>query len=208
MTPIQYFDLLWERANHLKVLHEFLDGEVTAILEPDELLRSEWIARVSALDLYIHESIAQNMLAIFEGRRPTSSAYLKYQISIATLSRIQSAASSTDASSAFDLDIRQRHDKLSFQAPDKIADGIRLISDISLWSTIVETLGAPPAKIALASKDLKRELSLIVMRRNKIAHEGDLLPGAIRTPLPISRVDLDQASNVIDKIVRTIDIII
>lgn len=70
MTPIAYFNDIWQRCAEIEALHTYMAGQLTAVLSPDELLRAEWVARVSALDLYVHELIAQNMLKIFEGVKP------------------------------------------------------------------------------------------------------------------------------------------
>lgn len=65
--------------------------------------------------------------------------------------------------------IRERHSWQSFQDPDKLADAIRLVSDVKLWTLFGTELGLQPA-------DIKTRLKLIVDRRNKIAHESDLDP--------------------------------
>ena len=90
----------------LSTLHAYLERNVSGVLQPDELLRAEWVSRVSAIDLYVHEFVTQKMLEIFEGRRPPTAAYLKFQVSTETLNRIRAAVIPSDASSAFDLFIR------------------------------------------------------------------------------------------------------
>jgi hypothetical protein len=66
-------------------------------------------------------------------------------------------------------EIRERHSYSSFQQPDKIADAIRLISDEKLWKEVASIMGK-------TDQDIKQQLSLIVDRRNKIAHEADIDP--------------------------------
>src|SRR6266480_4621025 len=101
MTPLAQFEAVWSRCAQLSALHAYLEKNVSSIMQPDELLRAEWVARVSALDLYIHELVAQTMLAIFEGRRPASPAYLKFQVSTESLNRIRAAATPSEAGAAF-----------------------------------------------------------------------------------------------------------
>ena len=208
MHPIQHFQSVWERCEELVVLHGFLNDHLTAALRPDELLRSEWMARVSALDLYIHELIAQRMLAIFERRFEAPPSHSKFVISSDALMRIRSAQTEVDASAAFDLEVRGRLSTLTFQDPEKIAEGIRYVSRASLWDEIALLSGATPATKNHVAKDLKVDLSLIVRRRNKIAHEGDLQPGIARTPWPINRADLIVVKGTISRIVQAIDTII
>lgn len=66
-------------------------------------------------------------------------------------------------------EIRERLGYQSYQQPDKIADAIRLISDKKLWDEVAAQMGKP-------TKDIKQQLSAIVERRNKIAHEADIDP--------------------------------
>jgi hypothetical protein len=189
-------------------LHAYLQNAVTGILQPEELLRSEWVARVSALDLYIHELVAQQMLATFEGRRPASPAFLRFQISVEALHRIRGAATPSDSGAAFDLHVREQLGRITYQAPDDIAAGIRLCSPVELWNEVALRLGASQATMVERAKRLKTELSLIVRRRNIIAHEGDLQQSPLRDPWPISRTDLAFVGDQIERVVRAIDVIV
>jgi hypothetical protein len=208
LTPIDYFNGAWARCDQLSTIHAYLAKNTSAALQTDDLLRGEWVSRVSAMDLYIHELIAQRMVEIFEGRRPPTSQYLTFRISNDTLRRIQAAQQANrplDATAAFDLDVRTQLGRETFQAPDNIADGLRLCSLAELWNDVAAHLGAPPPRKIADAKSIKTSLSLIVQRRNKIAHEGDLQPGVPRQPYPISRNDLVTVASQIERIVRAID---
>lgn len=208
MTPITYFEAVWSRCNEIKGLHAYLDGQTTGALSPDELLRSERVARVSALDLFVHELISQKMVEIFEGRRPSCPGYGRFSCSAETIHRVRDATSPLDASSAFYLDVKNKLSRITFQSPDDIADGVRMISSCELWNEIAVRRGAEANNKTKIAKGLKLDLSLVVERRNKIAHEGDLQPTIPRTPWPISRSDVDFAATLIENIVRDIDAIV
>ncbi len=208
MTPLEHFEAVWARCNQLSTLHAYIEKNVSAILQPDELLRAEWVARVSALDLYIHELVAQLMLAIFEGQRQPTPAFLRFQVSTETLNRIRTASIPSEASAAFDLFVRSYLSRITYQAPDDIADGIRMCSDIALWIEIAVKLGATQTTKTETAKSLKTQLSLVVRRRNIIAHEGDLQQAPFREPLPISRADLAFVADHVEQLVRTIDAVV
>lgn len=208
MKPITYFESVWARCEELSAMHAYLANQLTTALNPDELLRAEWVARVSALDLYVHELVSQGMLETFEGKRLPSAAFLRFQISNEVLLRIHATTLIDTASSAFDLEVRSRLGLATYQDPEKIAEGIRLISDVPLWNRIASKLGATPATVDKEAKVVKRGLSLIVERRNKIAHEGDLQPSVPRTPWPITQADLQYVASFIRGIVDAIDQII
>ena len=122
--------------------------------------------------------------------------------------RIRNAASGSEASSAFNLDVRSKLSRITYQYPNDIADGVRLISPIELWNEIALRRGANQSDKSRAAKAIKTDLSLVAERRNKIAHEGDLQPGAPRTPWPISRTDVDFASGLIEGIVNDINALV
>lgn len=205
MTPKAHFEAVWDRCAQLAALHAYLAKNVSSILPLDELLRAEWVARVSALDLYIHELVAQRMLATFERRRPPSPAYLRFQLSNETLDRIRAAATPSDASAAFDLEVRNQLTSHTYQDPDKIACAVRLCSEIELWNEVALNLGATPSTKVDEAKSLKKMLSLMVRRRNQIIHEGDVQPSPLREPWPINQADVAFVAAQIEMIVRAID---
>jgi hypothetical protein len=205
MTPKSYFDDVWARADLFSALHAYISHNAAAVLDPTELLRAEWAMRVSALDLYVHELVSQRLLEIFQGARPTCPGYLKIQISNDTLMRIHANGNGNISDAAFDLEMRTRFSRATFQAPDDIADGIRMVSSIELWNEIAKHYGATGASIKTDASILKVELSQIVNRRHKIVHEGDLQPSTPRVSWPLTRSDVDHVKAMILRIVNGIE---
>lgn len=208
MNPLSQFESVWLRCSEFTALHAYLAANVTEAMRLDEILRAEWVARISALDMYVHELVSQEMVEIFEGRRSPSNQYLKFQLSIETVERIRRAVSPSDAVAAFDLDVRNQLSRMTFQDPEKIADAIRLFSEVQLWNELALALGASPGTKETVAKNLKQELSLLVRRRNSIAHEGDLKPTPPREPFPIDVAQLRIVKVTIETIVRGIDSIL
>ena len=190
MTPFAAFQSVSTRCDELQSIQAFLSSKLTAALTLDELLRAEWVLRVSAMDLYFHELIALRMMEIFQGIRVQAAGFQKLVISGEALMRIKTAASPAEAQAAFDLEIRSQLGRMTFQKPEKIADGIRLISDIELWHELATATGATVSTKSAAAKVMKKQLSAIVDRRNKIAHEGDLQPSIPRLPYVVTVDDL------------------
>jgi RiboL-PSP-HEPN len=208
VTPKVYFDDVWQRCELFAALYGYVSNQTTIAFQADELLRAEWASRVSALDLYIHELVAQNLVQIFEGTRSNCPGFARFQISGDALMRVQSATTAEDRRAAFDLEVRTRLSRITYQYPEDIADGIRMISPCRLWNEVALKLGATLATVSTATGSLKTRLSLIADRRNKIVHEGDLQPTVPRTPWPITRADVSDVATFIRKIVLAIDGII
>ena len=97
----------------------------------------------------------------------------------------------------FESDVRERHSFLSFQQPEKIADAIRLFSDVRLWQEVGRRMSMPEA-------DVKARLKLIVDRRNKIAHEADIDPSYPGVLWPITKHDVDGSLQYISKMCECI----
>jgi len=165
---------------HLGGLYKALSGLTTAAVDASDLLRAQVVLAVSALDYYIHEVTVLGMVAVFEGRRPVTQAFQKYRVAVGAVS----LGMSTRSSSWFETEIRERHSFQSFQQPDKVADAIRLFSDVKLWQEVA-------SRMSSTEKDVKDQLKLIVDRRNKIAHEADLDPSYPGTRWPIKEMDVD-----------------
>jgi hypothetical protein len=94
-------------------------------------------------------------------------------------------------------EIRQRHGWLAFQQPDKIADAIRLISDVQLWPEVA-------TRCQTDIPSIRARVSAVVERRNKIVHEADIDPSFPDTRWPISETDAADAVTLIEDVVSSI----
>lgn len=208
MAAIQTFKEVWARCSVLKALHAYLSVQVASVLNVDELLRAEWASYVSALDLYVHELTIARMLEIQGGSRTPSAAYSKFSLPLNVVDRMAQCKGRADAISIMELELRSKFSVMSFQDPEKIAEAVRLFSDLPLWGSIATQQGALLTTKDEKAKELKGTLSLIVRRRHKIVHEGDMQPGFPRTPWPIDRQQVDEVASFIEALVHSMDAIL
>jgi len=98
-------------------------------------------------------------------------------------------------------EIRRQFSQRTFQQPEKIADAIRLISDKKLWDEIAIKMGRTVGD----ANQIKQQLSAIVDRRNKIAHEADIDPTyGIGDRWPINEVYVKDTIDFIEHLVGCI----
>ena len=194
MLAIDSFRENISRARELGQLYSALSAITTQALSTDDLLRSQMVMSVSAMDHYIHEVVRQGMVAIYEGTRPPVPGFSRFQVSLLE------AKSSVPASSSnwVDVAIRQSHSFLSFQHPDKLAEALRLIHPDPIWPALENRIGIP-------AKDLKEHLKLIVDRRNKIAHEADIDPSYPGLRWPITKHDTSVATDFLVSLVEALN---
>ena len=160
-SALEQFHISINRVRDLIAVHNSVKAQSTSALDLSDILRAALVLSVSALDFYIHEIVKLGMLEIYRGLRPEPPAFSRFQVSL--------GSTREGLSIALEDEIRQRHSYKSFQQPKNIADAIRLISDKKLWEEVGKNMGRP-------AKDVKQQLSIIVDRRNKIAHEADIDP--------------------------------
>lgn len=197
MRPLELFRANIRRIHAIHALHAYLNGTTTVAVNTDDLLRTEIVLLVSALDHYVHEITRTFMIEAAEGRRLPTDAFNRFTISL----KVALEFSDSRRVNLLDAEIRERHGYLSFQKADAIADAIRNISNIELWNAVSHRLSADP-------KALKRELNLIISRRNQIAHEADLDPSYPGTMWPIDSVLVEAATVTIVRVVEAIDTVI
>jgi hypothetical protein len=148
--------------------------------------------RLIAMDIasWLENEIQQSQGSSFLQQSHTVSALLPV-ISNSVLNRLNNASWLED-------EVRERLSYQSFQQPEKIADAIRLISDKKLWEEVAQKLGR-------SAKDVKQQLSVIVDRRNKIAHEADIDPTYnIGSRWNIDEILVSDAVNFVEQVVESI----
>ena len=182
------------RARSLVGLAQSLSSLTTPVIDLSDILRASLVLAVSALDHFVHEFVRLGMLEVHRGNRPTTEAYLSFRV---PMSATREAITDTGRDEWLDQVIRETHSWLSFQHPDKIADAIRLMSNVRLWEQIASELG-------MTSRTVRTQLGAIIDRRNKIAHEADMDPTNPGYRWPINEVLIQDAIDFIDKVAQAI----
>jgi hypothetical protein len=164
-TAIEQFRQNILRVRELSAMRVGLASSISSDLS-DDLLRIEIVSAVSALDRFIHDLVRIGMLKILISQRSTTPVYLRFQVSMETLLYSEMSNSEEERLTLLDNEIQTRHGWLSFQHPEKIAEAIRLISEVKLWEEVAKELGKD-------AKGVKKQLEAIVKKRDQIAHEAD-----------------------------------
>lgn len=198
-SAIDLFRISIARVRDLIAVHNSLKVQASSVRDLSDMLRAALVLAVSALDYYIHEVVRIGMLEIHRGQRPEPPAFSRFQISLGSARAAINAGQNID--SWLEDEIRQGHSYKSFQQPKHIAAAIRLISDKKLWEEVSINMG----RVAQDAEDIKNQLSLIVDRRNKIAHEADIDPTlSIGDRWPIDELLVNEAVDFIEQVVESI----
>ena len=198
MNPYDQFKIEMQRIGDLQGMYISLQGTVTSAIDFSDLLRSIIVLSVSALDFYVHAVVRKNMVAILAGVKQETPHFRNFNVKISSVRRALSSPANFDW---LNDEVSSQHSWKSFQQPDKIREALQLITEKRVWEEVSSALG-------LQSGDVKRELELLVERRNKIAHEADVDPSLPTQKLPIDTTITANAMKFISDIVREIDAIL
>lgn len=175
----------------------YLSGQVTAI-NISELLRAEYVLAISALDNYVHEVVREGLLKRFNDVNP-SEGLSKISIPL-DIVKVMFSVDEHERLRMLSNKVKEITSKDSYQSPKGIENALCLIDISKLWSGISTSMSDEPNKI-------KARLSLLVQRRNKIAHESDI---NYMTGLK-EEIDRDTVLECIDfvkRLVMSIDLLI
>lgn len=153
-----------------------------------DILRSEVVYAVGALDRFVHDLVLEGILEIYSGRRVQTDAFGNI---ILNLNQHQVLLSSAIPEFELKRIIVERHQYQTFQEPDKMTGPLSLIwTESHKWQKIAQAMG-------LLEQDVKVKLKNIVIRRNQIVHESDIdLFSGLQSP--ILKSDVEDSVNFID----------
>ncbi|MBQ8066573.1 MAG: hypothetical protein IJ200_13080 [Prevotella sp.] len=131
------------------------------------LLRAEYVMIVSAFDTYFHNCVLLQMLEMFGGSKNKSKGFENFEIPLSTICAILEDDNPITRTGLLQNAIRKINENDSFQGPQSIEYATSLMGLKGIWKRLSEELG-------LSCDSIKTELSLIIRRRNQIAHESDI----------------------------------
>src|SRR5271166_2867336 len=135
---IDDFEASMARVRALHALQHSFAKLLTVAVDLSDILRAEVVLAVSALDYFVHELTRLGMLESWSESRARTDAFQRFQL---PLSMAGGLSSPTTAHQILDAEIRSKHSFLSFQHPDRIADAVRLFSNVKLWEEVGKDMG-------------------------------------------------------------------
>ncbi len=197
-------------ARQSSVLFDYLTTNVGPPISFDDLLRFQLVFSVSAFDKLIHDLIRIGMRDCFIGLRVPTAKYKAETIGLefheVLAAKIEAEVRATLLNQPpslppkqflFEQEIQRKLSLLSFQDPDRVAEGLSLIwAEKHKWDKIAGQMGLP-------AQTVRTQLRLLVTRRNAIVHEADNDP-VLATKQPISRQIAIDSTDFIERCGSTI----
>lgn len=151
--------------------------------EISDLLRTQLVNSVSALDRFLHEIVRIGILQTFANTRGSTSKFKSFPLTSKTVLKIIQLQGVTPHNEDeypeywINKEVVEYLKTYSFQHPDKIKDALSYIwNEEHKWQVIADGMVLPGATINDKQKYLQQKIILIVERRNRIVHEADIDP--------------------------------
>lgn len=191
------FQKSYNRVLEIHSLYKHLESQGFPFLFISDLLRSEIVYIVSALDRFIHDIVKIGIIEIFNGQRIPTNSYYNQTITFREFDNINNPAPDENVQSILEQIIINSNKHISFQDPDKISQGLSLIWNVDhKWQRISTIMG-------IEEKTLKRRLKNIIIRRNQIVHEADIDIFS-NEPQVLTSSDTEEMVNFINVLTETI----
>lgn len=181
------------RARDLVGLGQAIGAMTNGLVDATDMYRAALVQGVAAWDRYVHGIVLDRGVDILLGRlnvAPTSRVGLP-------IGQVASLVNATDSMSR-ELSARsllaERLSRETFQRPDDVAAALATVGINSVWSSAF-----PDAH------RVKKELGLIVDRRNKIVHQCDYDPAYPGQVTILAPQDALSAADAIESMASSID---
>lgn len=159
--------------------------------EAEDILRSQVVFLMSALDFYMHEIAKYGLLKIFNGEKPKTSSFKNFLVSIET---VQLALKNPESVDWLSEEIILRHSHETFMSDTKIKKVLAQISTKPVYTDVAPI-------VCKDTKELNEKLNNLYARRNKIAHQSDREHGSIN----LNSINKDEVKNYIDLVDKFIN---
>ena len=169
-----------------------------------EILRSQLVCAVSAMDRFFHEIVRMGFIESYRGIRKQSAKFKNWQFSNETVLSLLRFSDSAFVPSSIqetpeyliEQDVVHKLSIVAYQHPDKIKDALSYVcEEPHKMQTIAVLMGFKPAD---GQKLLEQKLKLICERRNQIVHEGDI-ESSTRLRRNINQLDINDNIDFIER---------
>lgn len=181
---------------NIDAIYGYISSNAPA-LDSSSLLRAEFVMIISAFDTYVHELVIEKIVDMFFDKMLSKD--VDVLLPIHTVQCIINESNTLEQRQLLVSELRRIMSSNSFQSPKSIEYALSLLGLKKVWSLLSRS-----QVFSMSGKDIRNTLSLIVNRRNKIAHESDFDPQT-KTYLHIDRQVVNDCAEFINMLVNEID---
>jgi hypothetical protein len=182
------------RSRELVGLGKAIAGITVGTVDAADMYRAALVQSVAALDSYVHDVVLDYAVDIVKGVRGPGSA-TRVGLDVTAVGSLTTATSPVELELRARAAINERLSRETYQKPDDVAQAFAMVGVPGLWA----------AAFGNSAGAVKRNLNLVVGRRNRIVHRCDLDPAGTGTVLTLTDTDALDAITTVESAVAGID---
>jgi restriction system protein len=173
-------------------------------IDIDDFYRAAWVQAVGAIDHWLHEEVLRRVAELAGKDSPDMPYQLRtYELPLYRVEEVRRG----DVTLA-EAVVEHLRDKLAGQAlqhPGKISEVLKLVTEKKVWYEAAGRINDWfQGRTTLNEKKLRSRYLEITLRRNKIAHDADLIDGDLKQRRPIDEAEVTDAIDWIERIALAI----
>lgn len=200
----QAFKTNIEYARKMVVAGQSLAAFQSPVFDIGDFYRAAWVQAVSAIDHWFHEELYRRV-ADLAGQDSPGMPYQLTNFEL-PLKKIEEVRRGTiTLSDAVSDHVRAKWSNAALQNPRKISEALKLVTEQNIWIKAATVINEwHHGRTALNEQSLKKRYMAITDRRNKIAHDADLLEGSLSQRRSITDAEVNDAIDWIERIALAI----
>ncbi|MFE9797416.1 hypothetical protein ACFYP6_01015 [Streptomyces goshikiensis] len=200
----QAFKTNIEYARKMVLAGQSLAAFQSPVFDIGDFYRAAWVQVVSAIDHWFHEELYRRVADLAAADSPGMPYQLtKFELPLEKVEEVRRGT--TTLADAVSEHVKAKWANASLQNPRKISEALKLVTEENIWGKAAVQLNEwNHGRTGMTDQTLKKQYVSITDRRNKIAHDADLLDGDLKRRRPISDADVTDAIDWIERIALAI----
>lgn len=193
-----------EYARKMVIAGQSLEAFQSPVIDIGDFYRAAWVQAVGAIDHWFHEELYRRV-AILAGQDNPKMPYqlTKFELPLEQVEAVRRGT--TTLADAVAEHVRAKWATAALQNPRKIGEALRLVTEDNVWAKAAAQINQwNHGRTAMTDQTLRKQYAAITERRNKIAHEADLVAGNLKQRRTIAAADANDAINWIERIALAI----
>lgn len=193
-----------EYARKMVVAGQSLEAFQSPVIDIGDFYRAAWVQAVGAIDHWFHEELYRRIAILAGQDSPGMPDQLtKFELPLKQVVAVRRGT--TALADAVVEHVRAKWSNAALQNPRKITEALRLVTGDNIWAKAADQINQwNYGRTAMTDQSLKKQYTAITERRNKIAHEADLVDGQHKQRCAITAADAKDAIDWIERIALAI----
>ncbi|MGW2296341.1 hypothetical protein [Streptomyces violaceorubidus] len=174
-------------------------------IDIDDFYRAAWVQAVAAIDHWLHEEVLRRVAELTAKDSPEMPPQLRrYELPLHRVEAVRRGE--VTLSEAVVEHLREKLAVQALQHPGKISEVLRLVTEQKVWYEAAGCINQHffQGRTTFNEKKLRSRYLEITQRRNRIAHDADLVDGDLKQRRAIDEAEVTDAIDWIERIALAI----